>query len=117
MRDALIGVRFDLHDEQRDPMMFVCESCKYLRDYIPALPRHPNEAKRHEDAAEHGEATHACDAARLAVMATGRPKDAPVPNTEAVAAHIARASAYQPTMGDAIKLLQQQKAKGNGRRF
>ena len=117
MRDALIGVRYDLNSEHRDPMMFVCESCKYLRDYIPALPRHPNEAKRHEDAAESGEATHACDAARLAIMATPKVKDKPQPNPERVKAHIAKGTAYQPTMGDAIKLLKQQKARGNGKQF
>lgn len=50
------------------PMIYFCECCKYARDYIPALPRHPSESKK-EDAAEHGEATHSCDAIRYACMA------------------------------------------------
>lgn len=117
MRDNLIGVRFDLNSPHRDPMMYVCEGCKYLRDYIPALPRHPNEAKRHEDAAESGEATHACDAARLANMATPRVKDAPTPDPARIQAQVIAATTYQPTFGDAVKLLQQQKARSGGRHF
>lgn len=117
MRDALIGIRFDPNSEHRDPMMYVCEGCKYLRDYIPALPRHPNEAKRHEDAAESGEATHACDAARLAVMATPKVKEKPTPDPAIVQMQVQAAAAYRPTFGDAVTLLQKQKAKSSGRHF
>lgn len=117
MRDALIGIRFDPNSDHRDPMMYVCEGCKYLRDYIPALPRHPNEAKRHEDAAESGEATHACDAARLAVMATPKVKEKPTPDPAQVQMQVQAAAAYRPTFDDAVKLLQKQKAKSSGRQY
>jgi hypothetical protein len=59
MRSRLIGVKVDSSDRERTPLIFFGESCRAARDYIPALPRHPSENKR-EDAAEHGEATHAC---------------------------------------------------------
>ncbi len=68
MRSRLIGVEVDSNVNERIPMLFITSSCKAARDYIPSLPRHPNENHR-EDAAEHGEATHACDAIRLACMA------------------------------------------------
>lgn len=117
VRDALIGIRFDLNSEHRDPMIFICQSCKYLRDYFPALPRHPNEAKRHEDAAESGEATHSLDACRLAIMATPRVKDKPTPDALLVQAHVKAASIYQPTFQDAVKLIQKQKSRHSGRQF
>ena len=122
-RDALIGVRLDLNSDYRYAMLFVCEGCKYLRDYIPALPRHPNEAKKHEDAAESGEATHACDAVRLGIMATPSVKDAPPTTEEARKAwlaksnvQIARATA-PPTFNDAIKMIKQQKGRSGGKHF
>lgn len=68
LRSRLIGIEVDSNDKDRTPMLFVTEGCKYLRDYLPALPRHPNENKK-EDAAEHGEATHAADVVRLMSMA------------------------------------------------
>lgn len=61
LRDRLIG--FDGY-----PMIYFCESCIHIRDYLPALPRHPTKG---DDAAEHGEATHCCDSARYAC--TSRP--------------------------------------------
>jgi len=69
MRSRLIGIEWDSNKpNHRIPMIYFTERCKYARDYIPALPRHPSEGKR-EDAADHGEATHACDAIRYACMA------------------------------------------------
>ncbi len=44
------------------PMIYICKSCVYLRDYLPALPYHETKS---EDAAESGEATHSCDGCRL----------------------------------------------------
>jgi hypothetical protein len=122
-RDALIGVQLDLNSEYRYPMVYICEGCRYLRDYIPALPRHANEAKRHNDAAESGEATHACDAWRLGVMALAPVKTAP-PTTELARqnylkefnAKVALAT-KPPTMADAIKLLTQQKSRQRGKQF
>lgn len=65
MRSRLIGIPYD---GKRIPMIYFTERCKYARDYIPALPRHPSESKK-EDAAEHGEATHAPDTIRIISMA------------------------------------------------
>lgn len=65
LRSRLIGIPYD---GGRIPMIYYCARCKYARDYIPALPRHPSESKK-EDAAEHGEATHACDTDRIICMA------------------------------------------------
>jgi len=74
LRSRLIGIQFDSNDDIRIPMIFVVERCRYLRDYLPALTRHKSEAKV-EDAAEHGEATHSCDAIRLACTAHNVIKD------------------------------------------
>ena len=78
LRSRLIGQQIDSNDERRDPMIYFTECCKYARDYIPALTRHPSESKK-EDAADHGEATHACDAIRLACMAHTIIKDRTIP--------------------------------------
>lgn len=111
LRDALIGQRLDLNVETRYPMIYICECCKYARDYIPALPRHPNEAKRHEDAAESGEATHSCDAIRLGNMALAPAKDKPVPDVQKIMGQIKNAK-IQPTFDDAVKMLKRQKRSG-----
>lgn len=75
MRSRLIGKKIDSNDTETTPMLFITSCCTYARDYIPALPRHANEEKKREDAAEHGEATHATDAIRLACMARARTQD------------------------------------------
>lgn len=68
MRSALIGFPYDTPEGPvKLPMVYFCECCKYARDYIPALPRHPSEGKK-EDAAESGEATHSCDAVRYGLI-------------------------------------------------
>jgi hypothetical protein len=59
-------LRTRLQGKDGFPMLYIFKSCKYLRDYLPALPYHET---KQEDAAEHGEATHACDSARLAAAA------------------------------------------------
>lgn len=61
-RSRLIGKQIDTFSP-KIPMIFFCECCLYSRSYIPAIERHKSEGKR-EDAAEHGEATHAPDTAR-----------------------------------------------------
>lgn len=48
------------------PMIFFCQSCKFIREYIPMLGYSQSNT---EDAAESGEATHSCDAIRLACTA------------------------------------------------
>lgn len=77
LRSRLIGVQSPTL-QQKDPMIVFCDCCKYTIDYMPALPRHPSESKK-EDAAEHGEATHAPDTVRLAAMAHTVIKDAVQP--------------------------------------
>lgn len=93
MRSRLIGIQYDAHDEHKYPLLYVSHVCRYARDYIPALPRHPSELKK-EDAAEHGEATHACDAIRLGCMAHTIVKD----RKEPTEARVRRALATKPTM-------------------
>ncbi len=58
VKDFLIGI-------DGDPMLFIAQSCRYLREYLPALQRHP---RKMEDAVEDGEATHTCDTLRLICM-------------------------------------------------
>lgn len=67
LRSKLIGKHISGIDKKL-PMIYFCERCTYAQSYIPALPRHKSETKK-EDAAEHGEATHCCDAIRYASMA------------------------------------------------
>lgn len=55
-------LRARLQGVDQIPMIYIMRSCQYARSYIPALPRHPTNS---EDAAEHGESTHSCDALRL----------------------------------------------------
>jgi len=71
VRDRLIGDVYDSNSTSRIPMIFFCLRCKAVRRYLPALARHPSEAKK-EDAQEHGEATHAADTVRYGVMALSR---------------------------------------------
>jgi hypothetical protein len=94
MRSRLIGV-FLRDATERFPMIYFVESCRAARDYVPALPRHPSEGKK-EDAAEHGEATHACDAIRLAAMAHKVVKRRETPSQ----ALIAQAASQKVTLRD-----------------
>lgn len=101
MRERLKGS--PIHGERLIPMIFFTERCKYARDYIPALPRHPSESRK-EDAAEHGEATHACDAIRYACTAHTVIKDQQIPMNSRIQA----ALKVKPTMN---KILSQ---RGHG---
>ena len=58
LKDLLIGI-------DGDPLFVITQSCRYLREYLPALQRHKSKVN---DAVEDGEATHACDVARLIAM-------------------------------------------------
>jgi hypothetical protein len=62
VRSRLIG-HYNGPDIPNDPMLLLAENCVYCRDYLPALGRHKTNP---EDAQEKGEATHICDAIRLA---------------------------------------------------
>ena len=54
VRDLLIG-------KDGFPYLYICESCRFLLEYLPALQRH---ATKIDDAVDSGEATHACDTLR-----------------------------------------------------
>jgi len=56
-------IRSRLQGIEGIPMLYIQQSCTYLRTYLPALGYHETNS---EDAQEDGEATHVCDAARLA---------------------------------------------------
>ena len=77
VRDRLIGVA-DTYGVDKIPMLYVCESCKYVRDYLPALPRHRLETKK-EDAEDSGETTHAADTVRYICNAKSVIKDKMTP--------------------------------------
>jgi hypothetical protein len=77
VRDRLIG-------KDGTPLIYFTESCVFTRDFLPALGRSKTNP---EDAEESGEATHLCDAVRLAC--TTRPivqskKEEPKPTQEGV---------------------------------
>jgi hypothetical protein len=74
LRDRLIGIDYDTGREGADriiklPMLYVAEHCKWARDYIPALPYHPDSDSKPEDAADSGETTHCLDVIRYSCMA------------------------------------------------
>lgn len=107
LRSRLKGKLIDSNDKTLTPMLYFVESCRAARDYIPALPRHPSEGKS-QDAAEHGESTHACDAIRLACMAHTRIKD------EQPGQFDTRNLVNSITFNDALKLVQRNKAMQRG---
>lgn len=74
LRSRLIGIKIYPEDDRRVPMIYWTESCVYARNYMLALPRHPSDSKK-EDAAEHGESTHAPDTDRIICMAHSVIKD------------------------------------------
>lgn len=96
LRDRLVGE--ELSNGWCVPLIFFCESCRYARDYIPALGRNPN---NEEDAAEKGEATHAPDAVRLAC--TARPRTIKKPGLEQAK------GTNSLTMKDALALAKRQR--------
>lgn len=97
LRSRLIGIKLDPRDADKDrvPMIYYTECCKASRDYIPALSRHPSESKK-EDAAEHGEATHAADCSRLVAMSHTIIKDKLQPMESRI--ERALSDANRPTM-------------------
>lgn len=76
LRGRLKGTYVDAHDKERTPLIFFTQSCKYARDYIPALPRHPNKS---QDAADSGEATHVADTVRYGCASRPKTIDAAPP--------------------------------------
>lgn len=105
LRSRLIGKYVDSNDPRPTPMLFIASSCKYLREYLPALPRHNTKP---EDATEHGETTHVCDSARMGCMARTVIKEL---NEEEIApAHYSN----RYTFDDALKLVKKSRQRENG---
>jgi hypothetical protein len=71
MRDRLLG-------QDGMPLIYFDERCQYARDYVPSLGTHK---RNPEDAEDSGEATHACDAIRLACTCRPLVVEAPKPAT------------------------------------
>lgn len=99
LRSRLIGIEVPGY-VKRAAMMVFTSSCMAARDYMPALPRHPNENKK-EDAAEHGEFTHSPDTARIISMAHTIVKDLALPTETKLNRAI---KAQRPTMKNIIKM-------------
>lgn len=74
LRGRLIGKCLDL-DRPPTPMIYFTQSCTFMRDYLPTLPRHKTKTN---DATDSGEATHAADCARYACASRPRTYDSPV---------------------------------------
>lgn len=102
VKDMFIGI-------DDDPLLLITESCKYLREYVPALQRH---ASKPEDAVESGEATHSTDTLRLICMThqITIPKK-PVKQEPLPPPHL-RKSITPDTI---IKQIKKQKARARGR--
>lgn len=104
LRSRLIGKKIEV-DKDPYPMIYITRSCKFMRDYLPALPRHPTKSN---DAAESGETTHAADCARYLCSSRPRTIDAPPegPNTALVRNDI--------TISMALKTIAQNRQRSNG---
>lgn len=92
------------------PMLYICEGCRYLHDYVPQLQRHklnPN------DAVEDGEATHACDTLRIGCMVLEMVKDAP-PTQGAIDRYIAEPQ--EQTVADVLKQIEKDSSERGRRR-
>lgn len=99
-------LRSRLQGVDRVPMIYFTKSCSFARDYIPALGYHESEHKT-EDAQESGEATHACDAIRLAC--TARPlvvkkKDEDDPDWDNTSRQTPKSILKKLRRGDASKI-------------
>lgn len=101
-------LRSRLQGEEGVPMIYLVKSCVYARQYLPMLPY--NDGNR-EDAAESGEATHSCDAIRLACTTKPIVKEAPIEKSRDLSS-----SKRSPTAASLMNLLNQQKANPYVRR-
>lgn len=110
IRSRLIGKKIDSNDETSTPMIYFVRSCKYVKEYVPALMYHKTKP---QDAEEIGEATHVCDTIRYGVASRPRTYDAPegptIPRKEIKANDI--------SFKHALKQVQQVKLRVNGRGY
>lgn len=98
VRDRLIGI-------DGDPLLLIAESCRYVRDYLPAIGRSSTNT---EDAEEDGEATHAADCVRYACMTRPLVKDDPAlkPEEKPTLSLVPKSANMLPS--EILKRLQQQ---------
>lgn len=73
----LAGNKLNADSDYHFPMLVVFESCKYVRDYMPMVERHPSE-KRPWDYQENGEATHIVDCVTMSSMIHNIVRDTPI---------------------------------------
>ena len=92
----LNGVKLIAGSEQKFPMLYFFESCKYCQDYMPMVERHPNEA-RQWDYQEDGEPTHIVDCVTLGCMVNDNVLDAPTNSAEVIARSIKESRNKHPT--------------------
>jgi hypothetical protein len=110
VRDGLKGKKISVEDKEATPLLYVTRSCKYLQEYIPALPRHPTKPR---DAAEEGEPTHICDAlrylvhGRLPISEKEQEKFDPTKPWTPTLSNI-------PTFNQALDIIKKGKARGRG---
>ena len=117
VRSRLNGIVLDVNDLDENgtpiklPLLYVAESCEYLRRAMPALTRHKSELKS-EDAVESGEATHATDTVRLICMTNkiALPKK-PVKQEPLPPPHLRKST----TPDQILKQIKKQKARARGR--
>lgn len=110
LRSRLIGKKVDANDDYTTPLIYFTKSCKFAREYIPALQVHPTKA---QDAAEHGEPTHICDVARY--LCASRPRTYDAPEGPAI-----KREAIKPndiSFKHALKQVQQIKLRVNGKGY
>jgi len=77
----LVGTKLIAGNDEHWPMMIVFESCKYCREYMPLIERHPTPG-REWDYQENGEATHIVDCITMANVSHDIVYDAPTTLTE-----------------------------------
>lgn len=89
------------------PLIYFVESCKFARDYLPAVETDPTNPECY---VEDGEATHAADAIRYAAATRPLVQDAPKPKTAEIQPQRESNSPNQ-----LLKQIQQQKRGKRGR--
>jgi len=86
------------------PLIFFCQSCRFTREYLPAVQRDPSKVEAY---VPDGEATHTSDCVRYACAARPLIKDAPKPRER-----------KEPNTGPSVKeLVRTLGRKTHGRRY
>ena len=93
----LAGVKLIAGSEQHFPTMVFFQSCTYCQDYMPAIERHPNEA-RSWDYTEDGEPSHIVDCITLASMVNNVVLDEPTDSAQVIEKSIKDSRNTRPTI-------------------